>query len=155
MLPTPTVFALVSSSAEGRHKLSAFDAALLGAGVGDVNLLRVSSILPPGARRRDRIELPPGALVPIAYGTIQADQPGKQIAAAVAVGIGAPGEPGVIVEHAMEGTGSEAEAVVRELIEELFARRNRTPRDIFVRSAEHRVERVGCAFAGVVLWYGT
>ncbi|MBX5476217.1 MAG: arginine decarboxylase, pyruvoyl-dependent [Clostridia bacterium] len=154
MLPIPTRFALVSGAAEGREPLTAFDAALLAAGVGDVNLLKVSSILPPGCREVERIPLPPGALVPIAYGAIRSTERGARLAAAVAVGLGAPGKPGVIVEHTLRGSREDAERIVRGMVVEAFANRLRgEPSEIRVASAEHVVERTGCAFAGVVLWY--
>ena len=38
--------AITSGKAEGPSKLNAFDNALLDAGIGDVNLIKVSSILP-------------------------------------------------------------------------------------------------------------
>lgn len=47
MLPTPTIFKMVAGSSEGTTSLNALDNALIAAGVGNVNLLRVSSILPP------------------------------------------------------------------------------------------------------------
>jgi pyruvoyl-dependent arginine decarboxylase len=40
---------LVAGKAEGGTPLNAFDNALLDAGIGDVNLIKVSSIIPPGA----------------------------------------------------------------------------------------------------------
>lgn len=39
---------ITSGTGEGRTDLSAFDAALFEAGIGDVNLLQLSSIIPPG-----------------------------------------------------------------------------------------------------------
>ena len=48
MIPIPTKFSLVVGHGEGDKKLTAFDAALLDAGIGNMNLLRVSSVLPPG-----------------------------------------------------------------------------------------------------------
>ena len=89
MLPTPRRYSLAAASAEGEHELTAFDKALLKAGVGNVNLLRVSSILPPNAVYEARLDIPPGSLVPIAYGTLVCTEIGAHIAAAVAVGIGA------------------------------------------------------------------
>ncbi|MBE3590760.1 MAG: arginine decarboxylase, pyruvoyl-dependent [Firmicutes bacterium] len=154
MLPIPTRFALVSGAAEGREPLTAFDAALLAAGIGDVNLLKVSSILPPGCREVERLEFPPGALVPIAYGAIRSTEAGARLAAAVAVGLGGPGRPGVIVEHTLRGSREEAERVVRAMVLEAFANRLRgEPAAVRVASAEHVVERTGCAFAGVALWF--
>lgn len=156
MLPTPTCYRLCSGSAEGKHELTALDGALLAAGVGDVNLLKVSSILPPRAVLDPDLRLPPGALVPIAYGALCSHIPGARIAAAVGVGIGRPDERGVIIEHALYGTREEAEWIVREMILEAFAKRGEPePRQILVQGVEHTVQRLGCAFAGLVLWYGT
>ncbi|BAS25905.1 pyruvoyl-dependent arginine decarboxylase [Limnochorda pilosa] len=154
MLPTPSVFCLAAGDAEGETPLTAFDGALLRAGVGNVNLLRVSSILPPRARQVERVVLSPGALVPIAYGSLSASEPGVTVAAAVAAAPGEPGKPGVIVEHALRGSRADAEAAVTRMARECFGRRGEPePERILVASAEHRVEVCGCAFAGVVLWY--
>ena len=46
---------ITSGKAEGPTILNAFDNALLDAGIGDVNLIKVSSILPTGA---EIVELP-------------------------------------------------------------------------------------------------
>lgn len=154
MLPIPDGFFLTAGNAEGEEPLTAFDGALIAAGIGDVNLVRVSSILPPGARPLTATALPPGALVPIAYGYTWSDEPGTTIAAAVAVGIPEPGQPGVIVEHSGRGSREEMEAIVRAMVKETFARRGRPqPAQVLVRSAQHQVVKVGCAFAGLVLWY--
>jgi arginine decarboxylase len=87
MLPLPKKYFVTAASAEGKTKLTAFDNALLGARIGNVNLLRVSSILPPGAIHTPELSIPPGSLVPVAYGSIVSDTPGEKIAAAVAVGL--------------------------------------------------------------------
>ncbi|MBI3007466.1 MAG: pyruvoyl-dependent arginine decarboxylase, partial [candidate division NC10 bacterium] len=70
MLETPTCYALAVGAAEGETELNAFDNALLQAGIGNVNLVRVSSIVPPKAAFCPEVALPPGALVPTAYATI-------------------------------------------------------------------------------------
>ncbi|HCI69580.1 MAG TPA: pyruvoyl-dependent arginine decarboxylase, partial [Balneola sp.] len=54
MVETPNVYCLVSGAAEGNTRLNAFDNALLEAGVGDTNLMRMSSICPPGAKEVSR-----------------------------------------------------------------------------------------------------
>ena len=56
MLPTPKKFKIVAAAAEGTHKLTAFDNALLDAGIGNVNLVRISSILPPSAQQDQGLE---------------------------------------------------------------------------------------------------
>ncbi|MBX6377260.1 MAG: arginine decarboxylase, pyruvoyl-dependent [Clostridia bacterium] len=154
MLATPTCFWLVSGVGEGGHPLTAFDAALLAAGVGNVNLLKVSSILPPNAAHSRGAALPPGALVPIAYGAIVGSEPGQRLAAAVAVAVAGSGRPGVIVEHSLRGSRREAEDTVADMAREACRRRGYgEPHELHVRGVEHVVQTCGCAFAGVVLWY--
>jgi arginine decarboxylase len=58
----------------------------LAAGIGNLNLLRVSSVLPPGAEYVEKLSIPPGSLTPTAYGTITSVVQGQQIAAAVGIG---------------------------------------------------------------------
>ena len=76
MLPLPKKYFLTAASCEGDTELTAFDKALLEARVGNTNLLRVSSILPPGCEYAPGLEIPAGSLLPIAYGTITSCEPG-------------------------------------------------------------------------------
>ncbi|BAS28977.1 pyruvoyl-dependent arginine decarboxylase [Limnochorda pilosa] len=152
MLPTPKRFTLVAAGAEGPTSLNAFDHALLAAGVGNLNLIRVSSILPPGAEEVERLEVPPGSLLPIAYGSFTSEEPGTQVAAAVAVGLSRDSF-GVIMEFGGRCSRDEAEAEVRRRVEEAFRHRGIPLVAVRAIAAEHRVERVGCAFAGCALWY--
>jgi arginine decarboxylase len=153
MLPTPTKFALVSGVSEGSSKLNAFDHALLNAGVGNCNLLKVSSILPPGAKQVADLHIPAGSLVPIAYGSLCLDSPGELIAAAVGVGIGNPESYGVIMEYSGRVSKDEAEIKIKRMVEEAFSKRGLALSQILVQAVEHRVEDTGCVFAAVVLWY--
>lgn len=153
MLATPHKFTVMAGSAEGPSRLNAFDNALLTAGIGNLNLLRVSSILPPGAEETARFEMPPGSLVPTAYGTITSDQPGALIAAAVAVGTGGPDDYGVIMEFSGHCSREEAAREVERMARDAFRQRNRQIERVIVRAVEHRVEAIGCAFAAVALWY--
>lgn len=152
MLPTPTRYFITAASAEGATALNAFDNALLAARIGNVNLVRLSSILPPGAVYESDLELPPGALVPIAYGSIVSDTPGELIAAAVGV-IVSPGDIGVIMEFGGKCNRDEAHAAVNRMLDEAFARRGLSAKDKRIAAVEHRVERVGCCLAAVPLWY--
>ena len=152
MLPTPQRFTLVAGSAEGDTQLTAFDKALLVAGVGNLNLVRVSSILPPGAEYSQQIDIPPGFLTPIAYGTISSEVPGLVISAAIGVGV-ITGSFGVIMEFTGICRKAEAEKRVEKMVREALAIRNAHPERIMVKATEHVVEKVGCSFAGAVLWY--
>lgn len=152
MLPTPKKYFLTAASAEGRSKLTAFDNALLKARVGNVNLIRVSSILPPEAELEEGLEIPPGSLVPIAYGSIISDVPGETISAAVAVGLSHEGF-GVIMEFSGKCPKDEAVEIISDMVREAFETRQRPLVEIKVAAVEHKVEKLGCAFAAVPLWY--
>lgn len=152
ILPTPTKYRLAASVAEGRSKLTAFDNALLKAGIGNVNLLRVSSILPPHCVYTPDLVIPPGSLVPTAYGAIVSDVPGELIAAAIAVGVSADSF-GVIMEFSGKCSQQEAERTITKMVEEAFEMRGMNLQEIKVLAAEHRVEKIGCAFACAAMWY--
>lgn len=156
MVNTPNVFALVKGAAEGRTRLNAFDNSLLNAGVGDTNLMRMSSILPPGAAQRnlDEIDLPKGGLIPLAYATIDSTTPGRYISSAIAVGIPEDdAQPGVIMEFEDHSKLENVEAIVRQMVIDAFEYRNRALREIKSIGIEHKVETCGSTFAAAVLWY--
>ncbi len=154
MVSTPNIFSLVKGAGEGRMLLNAFDQALLNAGVGDTNLVRMSSIVPPGATERERISLPFGGLIPVAYAHIDSDLPGEIISAAIAVALPVdPALPGVIMEFEARAPLSVVEAKVRQMAEDAFSYRNRELREIKTTGVEHTVKECGAVFAGAVLWY--
>ncbi|MGI6435177.1 MAG: pyruvoyl-dependent arginine decarboxylase [Syntrophomonadaceae bacterium] len=153
MLPLPKKYFLTAAAAEGTTELTAFDGALLKARVGNTNLLKVSSILPPGCQYDPELIIPEGSLLPIAYGTITCTEPGVKIAAAVAVGIQKGDRFGVIMEYEGHCSQAEAEAMVVQMVKEAFTIRNLELAEIKVAATEHVVEKIGCAFAAVPLWY--
>ncbi len=154
MLATPDLYTLVAGAGEAASLLNAFDAALLDAGIGNLNLVRISSILPPGAAYRPKLCIPPGSLLPVAYGTIASDAPGDLIAAAVAVGRGNPAEFGVIMECSGHCTRREIEERIRAMVAEGFAVRGLPLNEVQVTAIEWRVQRIGAVIAAVPLWYG-
>lgn len=152
LLPLPKKYFLTAAAAEGETELTAFDGALLKARVGNTNLLKVSSILPPGCEYEPGLIIPPGSLLPIAYGTIISTVPGEVISAAVAVGI-KRNSFGIIMEYEGRCGGDESEAWVRKMVAEAFRIRNLELDEVKVAATEHTVRRIGCAFAAVPLWY--
>ncbi len=152
MLETPTCYALAVGAAEGETELNAFDNALLQAGIGNVNLVKVSSIVPPKAAFCPEVALPPGALVPTAYATISGSTPGERLAAAVGVGLSRDGF-GVIMEFHGHCGKEEAEQRVEEMLQAAFERRRMPLTEMRIRAVEHTVGRLGAVVAAVVLWY--
>jgi arginine decarboxylase len=141
-----------AGAAEGDTELNAFDNALLAAKVGNLNLIRVSSVLPQDALLLEEPPpITPGALVPTVYSVQVSARPGETVAAAIGIGV-AEGSHGMIYESHGR-TRQEVESAVRQMVAEGFARRGLRLKAVIVRSIEHKVERIGCAVAAVVLWW--
>ncbi len=150
---TPTKFFFACGRSEGYMPLNAFDGALLDAGIGNTNLVRMSSIIPPGAQEIDPVPLPPGALVPVAYASKFSETPGELISAAVAAAIPEdPSLPGLIMEYSGSLPKDEAEKIVVRMAEEGMKMRGYKVKRIKSIAIEHRVEKVGAVVAAVVLW---
>lgn len=154
---TPTHFCLVAGSSEGLTELNAFDGALLAAGIGNTNLVKMSSILPPHCQRVETIsvpdDIPYGALVPVAYSYKGSDIPGAIISASVAVALPEDeNKPGLIMEYSTPGRKDMAEKIVRRMAENGMKKRGEKIREILSISSQIEVERIGASFAAVVLW---
>jgi arginine decarboxylase len=147
-----TMAAATAGHAEGGTALNAFDNALLAAGIGNINLVKISSILPPDVPVIDLPKLKPGALVPTAYAAITSEVPGQTLAAAVGYAIpDDPAKNGVIMEFHGHATRAEAEQAIVTMLEEAFQVRGEAIRELRVYATEHTVERVGCALAAITL----
>jgi arginine decarboxylase len=153
IIKTPTHYFLVSGASEGFTPLNAFDGALLSAGIGDTNLVKMSSIVPPRCQLISPVPLPPGSLVPTAYASISSDIPGEIISSAVAVALPKePHYPGLIMEYSGRGTKVDIEETVRRMALEGMKLRMRETKDLISIAVEHRVQKVGATLAAVVLW---
>lgn len=148
----PNMVILAAASAEGGSELNAFDNALLKAGIANWNLVRVSSILPPGAEVTYEVPfIEKGSLVPVVLAKITSTSEGEEIAAVVAVGVGE--EFGVIMEHTGRGRRVKLEEEARRKVEEAFNVRNMKLKKLHIISSEHKVEKIGCAIAAAILWW--
>jgi arginine decarboxylase len=151
----PTLHAFVAGRSEGMTPLNAFDGALLDAGVGNTNLVKMSSIVPPGTREVEVAEmrLPPGALVPIAYAAMESDIPGSMICAAVAAAWPEdPDKPGLIMEYHAHGHREDADEVVKRMVQAGMEMRGWPIRALKSKAIDLQVKRIGAVFAAVVLW---
>jgi len=154
MLPIPQKFFLVAGVGDGTTPLTAFDRALLASGIGNTNLIKVSSILPPGAVQIEAPAIPPGSLLPVAYASVTSDIPNELICAAVAVAL--PQDktlPGIIMEYSARGHREDAEQTAKIMVEKAMQNRKCAIARIDSMSIQHRVEKIGVAFAAVGLWW--
>jgi arginine decarboxylase len=102
-----------TAAAEGRTLLSAFDAALLEAGVGNFNLIPLSSVIPPDStvtRGGGRVEGGHGDRLYCVEAVAYADHPGEVVSAGLGWVIH-PEIGGLFVEH----TGGSAESVEEQI----------------------------------------
>ncbi|HAF71246.1 MAG: putative pyruvoyl-dependent arginine decarboxylase [Acetothermia bacterium 64_32] len=142
---------LVAGAGEGSTELNAFDRALLSAGIGDLNLVRVSSIMPPHVKLVGTLpQLPKGAFVLVVYSARTSSVPGESLAAAVAVGR-APDGFGVVME-AQGKDRAQAECEARKKVEEAFRMRGLKLSEVQVAAAEHRVSRCGGVVAACLFF---
>ena len=151
---TPTRFFMTAGNAEGYSELNSFDSALLHAGIGNVNIIQVSSIIPPNCTEIKPVGLPYGSLIPVAYSTITSDLEHEVISAAVAVAMPIDKtKPGVIMEYSSRGRKQDIELITRRMAEEAMKVRHARIADIKSVSVEHIVKKIGCVIAAVVLLY--
>ena len=133
--------------------LNAFDGALLASGIGNTNLLKMSSIVPPGARLIKPVSIPYGALLPVAYASITSSIKGQTISAAVAAAF--PKDrtmPGLIMEYSATGPSEEIEKICRDMAVHGLGMRGLEVGRVESTAVSHSVGNVGAAFAAVVLW---
>ncbi len=141
--------AIVSGKDEGPTKLNAFDNALSNAGIGDVNLIKVSSMLSGNAEICGLPKLKPGAMVNCVLSRITSDNSGDIITAVVAIAIGE--ELGCVVEISginkhPDDLVNESEEMVRYMIE----KRKVEIKDLIVECSTAQVENIASCIASVV-----
>jgi len=150
---TPNCHFFTCGSSEGFTHANAQDGAQVIAKVGNANLIKLSASLPPQSRLVEPCPLPPGVLVPAAYAAISSDIPGEVISAGVAVAYPVdPSQAGLVMEYSSRGHKEDIEAIVRRMAEEGLKLRGLAVKEIRSISVQHRVEKIGAAFAAVILW---
>jgi len=149
----PTRYFLSSGVSEGYTPLNAFDGALLQAGIGNTNIVKMSSIVPPHCKLVAPIALPPGALVPAAYAAITSDVPGEIISAGVAIALPEDeNQNGLIMEYSAKGERHKIEEIVRNMALEGMKLRGWEIKGLKSIAIEHKIAKIGAALAAVVLW---
>jgi len=121
---TTKVF-LTAGTGTGGKALNAFDSALRNAKIADFNLIRVTSIVPAGIPVHHlspdiKVIKGEGSLIPTIYESISSKKAGREISAAVGIGITVPPTKGagVIFTYSCSGPKRKAEETVRKMVEE-------------------------------------
>ena len=140
---------ITSGRAEGPTKLNAFDNALLDAKIGDVNLIKVSSILPSGTEVVPIPKFPAGDMVNCVLAYNSSDVEGDFITAVIAVATS--DDFGCVVENIgvnrdVDDVKNEAEFMVRYMMEI----RGLEIKEIIIADESHIVKKHGAVVAAVV-----
>lgn len=150
---TPSSHFFTCGSSEGSARANALDGARVAAGIGNANLFRVGSVVPPHNRLVEAHALPAGVLVPAVSASISSDVPGEFISAGIAVAYPAEqGQVALVMEYAACGHKDVIESLARRMAEEGLRMRGLEVREIRSIAVQHKVEKVGAAVAAVVLW---
>ena len=141
--------AIVSGKDEGPTKLNAFDNALADAGIGDVNLIKVSSMLAGNAEVVELPALKAGAMVNCVLSEITSDNPGDEIAAVIAVAIA--DKLGCVVETT--GINRDIDDLTDEakmMVEYMMQKRGVKINDLIIECSTATVSKTASAVASVV-----
>lgn len=141
--------AIVSGKDEGPTKLNAFDNALSDAGIGDVNLIKVSSMLSANTEITDLPPLKPGSMVNCVLSEITSDNPGDEITAVVAVAIG--DELGCVVET--KGINKKEDELIDEarfMVTYMMEKRGVEIKELIVEKSSATVKEIASVVASVV-----
>lgn len=119
----PTHYTIVSGTGYSKYALVAFDNALIDAGIGNYNLVKVSSILLADCKYEMHIDIPYGSIVYAAYATATVSEEQKMSLAVAAAVPSDMRENGVIFETSSRDNS--AERIVNEMCCEAMKKRGR------------------------------
>ena len=141
--------AIVSGNSEGPTELNAFDNALYNAEIGDVNLIKVSSMLEANTKIEKLPRLKAGSMVNCVLSSITSHNKGDELVACVAVAIG--DELGCVVEN--DGLNRNPEEVkdgAIQMVKYMMNKRDVEIKELIVEEAHHTVKNIGSAIAAVI-----
>ena len=137
MLPLPRKFFVTSGKAVSKiSDLNAFDEALLNAGMGEQNLVSVSSVLPIGVMQVRYRELPMGAITHCVLAQQRGGE-GEMIAAGIAYGFRQDGLGGYVAEGHIHGTKEALKEVLEWKMGEMAKLRG-----VRFKSLNYKIEEV-------------
>lgn len=141
--------AIVSGKDEGPTKLNAFDNALSDAGIGDVNLIKVSSMLAGNAKIEKLPKLKPGSMVNCVLSEVTSDNPGDEITAVIALAIG--DELGCVVETSgINKNNDELLEEAKNMVEYMMKKRNVEIKEFRIEYSTTKVKEIASAVSSVV-----
>ncbi|HXY46988.1 MAG TPA: pyruvoyl-dependent arginine decarboxylase [Thermoplasmata archaeon] len=136
LVPIPTRFFVTSGKGINKtSELNAFDLALLQAGIGEQNLVSVSSVLPVGIRQVDREPMPRGAITHAVLARHGGGE-GEVISAGIAYAFRTDGQGGYVAEAHLHGTQKSLKEFLKWRMQEIAHFRGVELRRIRYRTEE-------------------
>ena len=129
--------------------MNAFDNALTSAGIGDVNLIKVSSMLAGNAEIQKLPKLKAGAMVNCVLSEITSDNPGDEITAVIGLAIGE--ELGCVVETSgINRTPTELIDEAKEMVKYMMDKREVEINELIIEYSTTKVENIASCISSVV-----
>jgi len=133
--------------------LLSFDRALRRAKIENYNLVKISSILPPGVKRKNKISLPYSSILHIAYASLISNKKGEVISAVCGIAIPQnPEQIGMIMEWSDFERREKGIAEVKKMLESAMYDRGIKIKKIEIVSVEKNVKDFTCVFAGCAVF---
>ncbi len=141
--------AVTSGKSEGPTKLNSFDNALLDAGIGDVNLIKVSSIIPINSKFVKLPPLEPGRMTNCVLAHAYSNNRDDLITAVIVAAIS--DDFGCVIEHS--GINEDPKELQKQaifMVEEMMKIRNMKIEEIILETKSHIVENQGSVVAALI-----
>ena len=152
MYLVPSQFFITSSSAVSEVSgLNAFDRALANAGIGEQNLVSVSSVIPIGAKRTERKDLPMGAVTHCVLAQMRGTE-GEMISAGIAYAYRKDGKGGYVAEGHLHGSKESLRSDLRWKMEEMARLREIELEEVnyVIEELQIPTDHYGCCLASLV-----
>jgi len=148
----PSRFFVTHSSAVSRTSdLNAFDKALIKAGIGEQNLVSVSSVIPVGAEKVEPCEMSMGAITHCVLAQMRGTE-GETIAAGIAYAYRKDGKGGYVAEGHIHGSAESLREILSWKMDEMARIRNVEFEEIRYATEDLKIpmDHYGCCVAALV-----
>lgn len=148
----PSKFFITHSSAVSPvSDLNAFDRALTSAGIGEQNLVSVSSVIPVGAERIEICEMPMGAVTHCVLAQMRGCE-GETIAAGIAYAYRKDGKGGYVAEGHIHGSAESLREILKWKMDEMSRIRGVEFEEVQFVTEELSIpmDNYGCCIASLV-----
>jgi arginine decarboxylase len=152
MSQVPSKFFVTSGKAISKvSDLNAFDQALIVAGIGEQNLVSVSSVLPVGIKKVQKRELPRGMITHCVLAQMRGGE-GETISAGVAYGFREDDQGGYVAEGHIHGTQKNLKQILEWKMDEMSKLRRIRFKKIFyvIEELDIPLDHYGACLAAVV-----